>query len=231
MKAFDETRGRYQCVGKSLITLPDQVKYVGKGAGIKAITGGDLIEVDGKYEKQFSTIIKVVVLATNDEPMSFTERNGGIARRRGIFPFNIPVKESEKDPLLSENLFTISRNWLIIQGMRKIYPSDITHEQFAAVQFLLENVRKITKPCTVELYDVFCGVLYALKTGCQWRALPSDYPKWETVYSYFAKWKKPDADGVSVLELALKKADITPERSLMCYLINFKSSFLCRFCS
>ncbi|WP_416777558.1 primase-like DNA-binding domain-containing protein [Xenorhabdus budapestensis] len=104
MKALDEARGRYQFVGKSLITLPDQVKYVGEGAGIKAITGGDLIEVDGKYEKQFSTVIKAVVLATNNEPMSFTERNGGIARRRAIFPFNIPVKESEKDPHLPEKI-------------------------------------------------------------------------------------------------------------------------------
>ncbi|WP_230578778.1 primase-like DNA-binding domain-containing protein [Xenorhabdus bovienii] len=104
MRALDEARGRYQFVGKSLITLPDQVKYVGEGAGIKAITGGDLIEVDGKYEKQFSTIIKAVVLATNNEPMSFTERNGGIARRRVIFPFNIPVKESEKDPQLPEKI-------------------------------------------------------------------------------------------------------------------------------
>nr|WP_228005833.1 primase-like DNA-binding domain-containing protein [Xenorhabdus sp. BG5] len=104
MRALDEARGRYQFVGKSLITLPDQVKYVGEGAGIKAVTGGDLIEVDGKYEKQFSTVIKAVVLATNNEPMSFTERNGGIARRRVIFPFNIPVKESEKDPYLAEKI-------------------------------------------------------------------------------------------------------------------------------
>ncbi|PHM46666.1 DNA primase [Xenorhabdus miraniensis] len=104
MRALDEARGRYQFVGKSLITLPDQVKYVGEGAGIKAITGGDLIEVDGKYEKQFSTVIKAVVLATNNEPMSFTERNGGIARRRVIFPFNHPVKESEKDPQLAEKI-------------------------------------------------------------------------------------------------------------------------------
>ncbi|OKP01723.1 primase-like DNA-binding domain-containing protein [Xenorhabdus eapokensis] len=104
MRALDEARGRYQFVGKSLITLPDQVKYVGEGAGIKAVTGGDLIEVGGKYEKQFSTVIKAVVLATNNEPMSFTERNGGIARRRVIFPFNIPVKESGKDPHLSEKI-------------------------------------------------------------------------------------------------------------------------------
>ncbi|HHH2193544.1 TPA: DUF5906 domain-containing protein, partial [Yersinia enterocolitica] len=104
MAALDQARGRAQFVGKSLITLPDQVKYVGEGAGIKAITGGDLVEIDGKYEKQFSTLITAVVLATNNEPMSFTERQGGIARRRVIFAFNHPVKEADKDPLIGEKI-------------------------------------------------------------------------------------------------------------------------------
>ncbi|MDF0606994.1 transposase, partial [Neisseriaceae bacterium TC5R-5] len=39
---------------------------------------------------------------------------------------------------------------------------------------------------------------------CRWRMLPSDFPKWRTVYSYFEKWSAPDQDGVSVLEQALK---------------------------
>jgi len=47
-------------------------------------------------------------------------------------------------------------------------------------------------------------VLYLLRTGCQWRALPSDFPKWRTVHSYFAKWSEVDAEGVSLLEQALK---------------------------
>lgn len=98
MIALDNARGRAQFVGKRLITLPDQTRYVGEGAGIKAITGGDLVEIDGKYEKQFSIILQTVVLATNNEPMTFTERNGGIARRRVIFPFNIPVSDKDKDP-------------------------------------------------------------------------------------------------------------------------------------
>jgi len=98
MAALDNARGRAQFVGKRLITLPDQTRYVGEGAGIKAITGGDLVEIDGKYEKQFSIILQSVVLATNNDPMTFTERNGGIARRRVIFPFNIPVSDSDKDP-------------------------------------------------------------------------------------------------------------------------------------
>lgn len=89
--------------------------------------------------------------------------------------------------------------------MRKSYPSDISREAFESIRPLLESVRKQTKPRTIDLYEVFCGVLYLLKSGCQWRMLPSDFPKWQTVHSYFAKWSKPGSDGMSVLERALKK--------------------------
>lgn len=90
-------------------------------------------------------------------------------------------------------------------GMRKRYPSDISKEAFEEIRPLLESVRKQTKPRTVDLYEVFCGVLYLLKSGCQWRMLPSEYPKWRTVHTYFAKWSEPGPDGFSVLERALKK--------------------------
>jgi transposase len=89
--------------------------------------------------------------------------------------------------------------------MRKSYPSDIKREQFEEIRPLLESARKKTSPRKVELYEVFCGVLYLLRTGCQWRALPSDFPKWSTVYSYWVIWKE-DREGGSVLERALKKS-------------------------
>ncbi|HBR3232775.1 primase-helicase zinc-binding domain-containing protein [Klebsiella pneumoniae] len=104
MSTLDLARGRAQFVGKGLIIMPDQTRYVGEGAGIKAITGGDPVEIDGKYEKQFTTVLSAVVLATNNEPMTFTERNGGIARRRVIFPFNNPVSEADKDPDLTAKI-------------------------------------------------------------------------------------------------------------------------------
>lgn len=88
--------------------------------------------------------------------------------------------------------------------MRKEYPSDISREQFEKILPLLEGVRKRTKPRTVDLHEVFCGILYLLKSGCQWRMLPSDFPKWRTVYAYFEKWREPAQDGISVLEQALK---------------------------
>ena len=90
--------------------------------------------------------------------------------------------------------------------MRKQYASDISPEKFEEIRPLLESVRRRTKPTTVDLYEVFCAVLYLLRTGCQWRFLPSDFPNWQTVYSYFAKWREPDEHGISALERALKKS-------------------------
>jgi transposase len=89
--------------------------------------------------------------------------------------------------------------------VRKGYPSDIKREQFEVIRPLLESARKKTAPRRVDLYEVFCAVLYLLRTGCQWRALPSDFPKWRTVHSYFAIWSEP-REGGSLLEQALKKS-------------------------
>lgn len=74
--------------------------------------------------------------------------------------------------------------------MRKKYPSDITREQFEKIKPILESVRKKTHPRTLDLYEMFCAALYVLKTGCQWSALPHEFPKYKTVHSYFMKWSK-----------------------------------------
>jgi len=74
--------------------------------------------------------------------------------------------------------------------MRKKYQSDITRKQFDLILPILESARKKTKPRKVDLYDLFCAVLYVLKSGCQWRMLPSDFPKWENVYSHFTIWNE-----------------------------------------
>jgi transposase len=89
--------------------------------------------------------------------------------------------------------------------MRKKYPSDITRKQFQKIRPLLEKARKKTKPRTLDLYDVFCGVLYVLKSGCQWRMLPSDFPKWRSVHSYFEIWSEEAEGKESILDRALKK--------------------------
>lgn len=90
--------------------------------------------------------------------------------------------------------------------MRKRYPSDISRSQFEKIRPILEGARKKTKPRKIDLYDVFCGVLYVLKSGCQWRMLPSDFPDWHSIYAYFRIWsEKPNKDKESLLEQILKK--------------------------
>ncbi|WP_105466630.1 DNA primase family protein [Escherichia coli] len=104
MTSLDDAGGRAQVVGSRLIVLTDQPKYTGEGSGIKKITGGDPVEINPKYEKRFTAIIRAVVLATNNVPMIFTERAGGVARRRVIFQFDNIVRETEKDKELPQKI-------------------------------------------------------------------------------------------------------------------------------
>jgi transposase len=95
--------------------------------------------------------------------------------------------------------------------MRNSYPSDISREQFSEIEPLLLSARKITAPRKLDLYDVFCAVLYILKTACQWRMLPNDFLKWRSVHAYFQIWSERinDHDQPSLLEKALKKSGST----------------------
>jgi transposase len=72
----------------------------------------------------------------------------------------------------------------------------------------LESARKTTKPRRLDLYDIFCAVLYVLKGGIQWRMLPSDFPKWQTVYFYFQIWSEKKKGNGSILESVLKKLSV-----------------------
>ncbi len=89
--------------------------------------------------------------------------------------------------------------------MRKNYLSNVSKEQFENIKSILENTKKRTKPRSLDLYEVFCAVLYVLKSGCQWRMLPKDFPKWQIVYYYFQVWSKNNGKEPSVLQLVLKK--------------------------
>lgn len=93
--------------------------------------------------------------------------------------------------------------------MRQTYPGDVSREEFEKIRPMLESVRKKTHPRTLDTYDIFNAVLYVLKTGCQWSALPHDFPKYKTVHSHFMKWSKEKKVGrkieASILEQVLKK--------------------------
>ncbi|MEB2767326.1 primase-like DNA-binding domain-containing protein [Citrobacter portucalensis] len=104
MKALEDARDRALVVGYSLIIMPDMTRYAGDGAGIKAITGGDKVSIDPKHKAPYSTRIQAVVLAVNNNAMTFSDRSGGISRRRVIFNFSEVVPENERDPMLAEKI-------------------------------------------------------------------------------------------------------------------------------
>ncbi|CCB87632.1 putative uncharacterized protein [Parachlamydia acanthamoebae UV-7] len=90
--------------------------------------------------------------------------------------------------------------------MTHSYPSDISREQFDKIKPMLESIRKKTRLRSIDLYDVFCGILYILKSGCQWRMLLKEYPKWELCYYYFSPWDQKDHhNSENLLEQVLKK--------------------------
>jgi transposase len=78
---------------------------------------------------------------------------------------------------------------------RKVYPSDISRAQFEAIRSMLESARHKTSPREVDLYDVFCAILYLLKNGCAWRAIPGDFPGWNTVRYYFDRGRRASGAG------------------------------------
>jgi len=84
--------------------------------------------------------------------------------------------------------------------MRKAYPSDISRKQYEMIKDELESCRKKTGPREVDLYEILCAVLYIVKEGCTWRALPHDYPDYNLVYYYFSIWSEKDGAGVSLLD-------------------------------
>ncbi|WP_340617826.1 toprim domain-containing protein [Xenorhabdus entomophaga] len=104
MAALENPRERALIVGYSLIILPDQTRYVGDGSGIKAITGGDEVAIDPKHKQPYSTRIPAVVLAVNNNAMSFSDRSGGVSRRRVIFNFSEVIPENERDPFLRDKI-------------------------------------------------------------------------------------------------------------------------------
>jgi putative transposase len=75
---------------------------------------------------------------------------------------------------------------------RTNYPSDVTDEQWQIIRKLLPPKKKRGRP-PVDRRAIVNAILYVNRTGCQWRALPHDFPKWKTVYTVFWRWRK---DGV-----------------------------------
>jgi putative transposase len=69
------------------------------------------------------------------------------------------------------------------------YASDLTDAEWLLLSFFLPKPHHIGRPREVDLRVVMNAILYILMTGCQWRALPKDFPPHSTVQYYFYLWR------------------------------------------
>jgi transposase len=72
---------------------------------------------------------------------------------------------------------------------RRRYPSDLTDAQWARLEPLLPAVRPGGRPRAHPRREIIDAMRYVLRGGIAWRALPHDYPPWQTVYHYFRVWR------------------------------------------
>src|SRR6267154_5882529 len=69
------------------------------------------------------------------------------------------------------------------------YASDTTDAEWLLLSDFLPGRCRVGRPREVDLRAVMDAILYVLATGCQWRALPKDFPPRSTVQGYFYRWR------------------------------------------
>lgn len=81
----------------------------------------------------------------------------------------------------------ITRPHYLRDGLR--FASDTTDAEWALLDPLMPEPAGVGRPRTTDLRAVVNAILYILVTGCQWRALPKDFPPRSTVQRYFYRWR------------------------------------------
>jgi transposase len=71
----------------------------------------------------------------------------------------------------------------------KIYPSDLTDEEWEWIKELIPAAKSGGRPRTLCMRAVLNAIFYVTKGGIQWRMLPTNFPKWQSVYHYLRTWK------------------------------------------
>jgi putative transposase len=69
------------------------------------------------------------------------------------------------------------------------YPTDLTDRQWNCIKDLIPVAKTGGRPRSLNMRHVINAILYIVVSGAQWRMLPSDYPKWKSVYDYFRIWR------------------------------------------
>ena len=69
------------------------------------------------------------------------------------------------------------------------YDTDLTDDQFDLVKPFLPKPRRTGRP-PADLREVLNAIFYLVRSGCQWRLLPHDFPPWSTVHTWYRRWRQ-----------------------------------------
>jgi len=72
---------------------------------------------------------------------------------------------------------------------RQAYETDVSDAEWAIVAPFIPPPKPGGRPRKYDMREVFNALLYLLRSGCAWRHLPHDFPKWQTVYHYYRIWR------------------------------------------
>ena len=71
----------------------------------------------------------------------------------------------------------------------QIYPTDLADRHWDCIKDLIPTAKAGGRPRSLDMRQVINAILYIVVSGSQWRMLPKDYPKWQSVYHYFRIWR------------------------------------------
>lgn len=84
----------------------------------------------------------------------------------------------------------MSRLPKVTKPHRKSYPRDLSDAEWEILKPLLPKPKGFGHPVEVNFREIFNGIFYVQRTGCQWEMMPHDLPPYSTVYGYFQKWQR-----------------------------------------
>jgi putative transposase len=73
--------------------------------------------------------------------------------------------------------------------MRKPYPTDLSDAEWNYIEPHLPPPKGRGRPRIHSFREILDALFYILRSGCQWRLLPHEFPRWPTVYHYFRQWR------------------------------------------
>ncbi len=74
--------------------------------------------------------------------------------------------------------------------MGQRYPTALTEAAWPLLAPLMPAAKRGGRPRTTDMREVVNAILSRLRSGCQWRMLPTDFPPYQTVYHYFWTWRR-----------------------------------------